>query len=75
MHGWEQAAAVASMDDQDEGAEEVIVEIRVTYDYLLSMPINSLTLEKVLLPPPPRLHHTCLPPRAQLPSVRIQVFL
>ncbi len=38
------------MDDQDEGAEEVIVEVRVTYDYLLSMPINSLTLEKVLLP-------------------------
>ncbi len=38
---------VASMDDQDEGAEEAIVEVKVNYDYLLSMPINSLTLEKV----------------------------
>lgn len=35
------------MDDQDEGAEESIVEVKVNYDYLLSMPINSLTLEKV----------------------------
>ncbi len=38
---------VASLDDQDEGAEEAIVEVKVNYDYLLSMPINSLTLEKV----------------------------
>ncbi len=35
------------MDDQEELAEEAIVEVKVTYDYLLSMPISSLTLEKV----------------------------
>ncbi|CAL8463907.1 g3442 [Coccomyxa elongata] len=39
------AVVVASLDDHDEGAEEAIVEIN--FDYLLSMPINSLTLEKV----------------------------
>lgn len=44
---WGQAVVVASLDDQDEGAEEAIVEVKVNYDYLLSMPINSLTLEKV----------------------------
>ena len=31
----------------EQGAEEAIVEHKVNYDYLLSMPISSLTLEKV----------------------------
>lgn len=50
------------MDDQDEGAEESIVEVKVNYDYLLSMPINSLTLEKVhSLPLSCLLHSDCRP--------------
>jgi hypothetical protein len=44
---WLQAAVVASLDETSEAAEEAIVEVKVNYDYLLSMPINSLTLEKV----------------------------
>ncbi len=31
----------------EQGAEEAITEVNINYDYLLSMPINSLTLEKV----------------------------
>ena len=43
-----QAVVVPSLDETPEqGAEEAIVEHRVNYDYLLSMPISSLTLEKV----------------------------
>lgn len=42
-----QAVVVASLDDPVEGAEEAIVEVKVNYDYLLSMAISSLTLEKV----------------------------
>ena len=39
---------VPSLEDTPEqGAEEAIIEVKVNYDYLLSMPINSLTLEKV----------------------------
>ena len=59
--GVDQAAVVASMDDQEEGAEEAIVEVKVNYDYLLSMPINSLTLEKVHTPHL-SLHHCILSP-------------
>jgi hypothetical protein len=43
-------AVVASMEPDEEGGlggEEVITEVRVNYDYLLGMPIASLTLEKV----------------------------
>ena len=40
-----------SLDETPEqGAEEAIVEHKVNYDYLLSMPISSLTLEKVSHP-------------------------
>lgn len=43
----DQAVVVASLEAAPEyGAEETIVEVRTSYDYLLSMPINSLTLEK-----------------------------
>jgi len=43
-----QAVIVPSLEDTPEqGAEEAIVEQKVNYDYLLSMPISSLTLEKV----------------------------
>ena len=39
---------VPSLEETPEqGAEEAIVEARVNFDYLLSMPISSLTLEKV----------------------------
>ena len=42
-----QAVVVASLEAAPEdGAEEAIVEVKTSYDYLLSMPINSLTLEK-----------------------------
>ncbi|CAL5226164.1 g8989 [Coccomyxa viridis] len=42
------AVVVPSLDETPEqGAEEAIVEHKVNYDYLLSMPISSLTLEKV----------------------------
>jgi hypothetical protein len=47
-HVPEQAVVVASLEAApEEGAEETIVEVKTSYDYLLSMPINSLTLEKV----------------------------
>lgn len=43
-----QAVVVPSLEETPEqGAEEAIVEHKVNYDYLLSMPISSLTLEKV----------------------------
>ncbi len=43
-----QAVVVPSLEDTPEqGAEEAITEVKINYDYLLSMPINSLTLEKV----------------------------
>ena len=43
-----QALVVPSLEETPEqGAEEAIVEARVNFDYLLSMPISSLTLEKV----------------------------
>ena len=46
----DQAVVVASLETApEEGAEETIVEVKTSYDYLLSMPINSLTLEKVRL--------------------------
>ena len=35
------------MEPDEEGGEEVTAEVRVNYDYLLGMPIASLTLEKV----------------------------
>ena len=43
-----QAVVVPSLEETPEqGAEEAIVELKVNFDYLLSMPISSLTLEKV----------------------------
>ena len=43
-----QAVVVPSLEETPEqGAEEAIVEHKVNYEYLLSMPISSLTLEKV----------------------------
>ena len=43
-----QVVIVPSLDETPEqGAEEAITEVKINYDYLLSMPINSLTLEKV----------------------------
>ena len=46
-----QALVVPSLEETPEqGAEEAIVEAKVNFDYLLSMPISSLTLEKVRPP-------------------------
>ena len=43
-----QALVVPSLEETPEqGAEEAIVEAKINFDYLLSMPISSLTLEKV----------------------------
>ena len=48
-------------DTSEQGAEEAIVEHKINYDYLLSMPISSLTLEKVSW----SLHTTALQSLAQ----------
>ena len=50
---WPDQAVVASLEPEEEalGGGEVIGEVKVSYDYLLSMPIASLTLEKVMAPP------------------------
>ena len=55
-----QALVVPSLEETPEqGAEEAIVEVKVNFDYLLSMPISSLTLEKVR-PPFPKCSLHCL---------------